>query len=81
MQDGLLLSAKQGAALLQTSDRGFHYLRKDPAFPAPVVIGKRSVRWRVADLAAYVAAMPTVRKLPEPPQLANSRKFRSGQAV
>jgi hypothetical protein len=52
------------------STRTFHYLR--PKLPAAVVIpGTKCVRWRVAELREWVAALDRVERAnPEPPQLA-----------
>lgn len=49
----LVPAAPGGCRFLGISERAFHELRKDPSFPKPVVLSKRCVRWRVADLIAY----------------------------
>jgi predicted DNA-binding transcriptional regulator AlpA len=33
-------------------------LRKDPTFPRPVKIGGYLIAWRLAELRAYIAALP-----------------------
>jgi predicted DNA-binding transcriptional regulator AlpA len=77
--DPLLLTAVQAAALLGMSVRRFHQLRSQ--LPAPVVFGPRHVRWRRADLIAWVAGLVVDQgDRPEPPQLraGKSRKRAAG---
>lgn len=40
--------------------RAFDELRKQPGFPKPVALSPRNLRWRRADLDAWVDALPTV---------------------
>jgi predicted DNA-binding transcriptional regulator AlpA len=49
-----LFTAQEVAALLGVSIRQVWRMRLSGALPAPVRIGKRSVRWREADLALFV---------------------------
>ncbi len=49
-----LVDAEKAAQFFDVSERLFHKLRKDPRFPKAIVLGKRCVRWRVADLESYV---------------------------
>lgn len=66
----LLVDAAEGADTLGVSERNFHELRKVPGFPAPVAgLGKRMIRWRMAELEAWVAALPAAAATVEPPQL------------
>lgn len=66
----LLVDAADAAELLGRSERTFHELRKQVGFPAPVGgLGKRMVRWRTADLEAWVAALPAATATAEPTQL------------
>jgi predicted DNA-binding transcriptional regulator AlpA len=66
----LLVDAADAAALLGRSERTFHELRKQAGFPGPVGgLGKRMVRWRLADLEAWVASLPPLAATAEPPQL------------
>ncbi|MBC7480712.1 MAG: hypothetical protein H7337_02070 [Rhizobacter sp.] len=65
--DRLLLSATEAADLLGMSLRKFHLTR--PALPAPVVIGPRHVRWRRADLTAWVVGLAAAGDRAEPAQL------------
>lgn len=71
----LLLSAPEAAEMLGMCVRRFHQLR--PTLPQPVVLGARHVRWRRADLVAWVEGLtaPT-NGLPEPAQLRASRAAR-----
>jgi predicted DNA-binding transcriptional regulator AlpA len=39
----ILVDAVEGAQLLRISERRFHELRREPGFPAAVVLGARSV--------------------------------------
>jgi predicted DNA-binding transcriptional regulator AlpA len=67
-QEPLLLSATEAATLLGMSERQFHKLR--PRLPAPIVLGPRQVRWRRADLSAWVLALAAAEApRPEPSQL------------
>jgi predicted DNA-binding transcriptional regulator AlpA len=73
----LLVSAAEAAHFLGVSLRKFQQLRK--TLPEPVLLGARVVRWRRADLVAWVAALGTAGARSEPPQLAASRdKRRAG---
>ena len=63
----LLMSAVECAPFLGMSLRKFHLTRPD--LPAPVVIGPRHVRWRRADLIAWVQALATAGEREEPAQL------------
>ena len=74
----LLVDAREGAAILDVCLRQFHALR--PQLPAPVVLGARSVRWRVAELRAWVSVLPAAQTLPEPAQLKAGKAARRGTA-
>ena len=67
LPDRLLLSATESAGLLGMSLRKFHQTR--PELPDPVVIGARHVRWRRADLVAWVESLTGVADRSEPSQL------------
>lgn len=54
----LLLDAAEAAQYLGVSERKFHDMRGTEGFPAAVSLGARSVRWRTADLEAYVQSLP-----------------------
>jgi len=71
----VLVSAPQGAQLLGCSERKYHELRREPGFPAAVLLGARCVRWHRDELAAYAKSLPRVTVLPEP------RHLRGGRAV
>lgn len=75
----LLIDARECATLIGCSVRKFHQLRGHAGFPAPVSLGQRSVRWRAADIVAFVDALPIKVDRVEPRQLAASRIFRSGK--
>ena len=54
----LLINDMEVAEMLGVSKRQVHRLRdKDGNFPKPVKIGAGSVRWKVSDIHAYVAAL------------------------
>jgi len=53
--DGILLTVNEVATLLNVSPRHVHMLRATQQLPPPVRLG-RSVRWRRAELEAWVAA-------------------------
>ncbi len=36
-----------------------HRVKTDPAFPKPVRVGKRAVRFRLAEVRAWLASLPT----------------------
>jgi hypothetical protein len=74
----LLADARDSAVILDVCLRQFHALR--PKLPAPVVLGVRSVRWRVAELRAFVECLPAAPALPEPPQLKAGKAARRGTA-
>lgn len=70
-----LVPAAGGARILGVSLRTFHKLR--PQLPAPVELGPRCLRWRVAELRQWIAeraAIATAR--PEPERLAKARRGR-----
>jgi predicted DNA-binding transcriptional regulator AlpA len=64
----ILVDAADGARLLQISERRFHELRREPGFPAAVVLGVRSVRWLREELAEYARSLPRVGVQSEPAQ-------------
>ena len=65
----ILVDAVEGAQLLRISERRFHELRREPGFPAAVVLGARSVRWLREELVDYARGLPRVGVLYEPVQL------------
>jgi predicted DNA-binding transcriptional regulator AlpA len=67
----VMVSAIHAAEMFGVSERKFHELRHRPGFPAPVDLGPRCKRWRVADLEEYMAALPTAE-----PSLAPERLMR-----
>jgi len=70
-----LLTARQTARLLGVSIRALHYKRDD--LPAAIVLGPKCVRWRRADLIAFVEGLPAGNQArTEPPQLAAARHKR-----
>ncbi len=77
----LLIDAPEGARLLGISERSFHNLRKRDDFPRPVtgLLASRIVRWRRANIEAFVANLPTAPvALEEPECLARGRIYKSG---
>ncbi len=69
------LSATDAATHLGLSERKFHGLRKDPAFPKPRLIGSRN-RWLRDELNQWILELPVSARLPEPRQLSHSAKRR-----
>lgn len=69
-----LLNAREAAQLLGWSLRALHYRRA--MLPAPIVFSEKCIRWRRADLLAWIAALPTGPSAPqpEPPGLAAGRR-------
>ena len=65
----ILVGAVEGAQLLRISERRFHELRREPGFPAAVVLGARSVRWLREELVDYARSLPRVSVLDAPAQL------------
>ena len=66
----ILVDSVEGAQLLRISERRFHELRREPGFPAAVVLGARTVRWLREELVDYAArSLPRVGVLGEPAQL------------
>ena len=65
----ILVDAVEGAQLLRISERRFHELRREPGFPAAVVLGARSVRWLRDELVDYARSLPRVGVLDAPVQL------------
>jgi len=62
MEDNRLLDVVAVAGLLGISERGVWRFRDAGRMPAPVTLG-RLIRWRQADLTAWIAAgCPDVRK-------------------
>jgi predicted DNA-binding transcriptional regulator AlpA len=57
-----------GARLLRISERRFHELRREPGFPAAVVLGARNVRWLREEIVDYARSLPRVAVLNEPAQ-------------
>jgi len=53
-QAGILLDADTAAKLLNVSPRTLRKLQASEAIPAPVRIGKRIVRWRLAEILAWI---------------------------
>jgi excisionase family DNA binding protein len=49
-----LLTARELATLLQISLRQLWRLRAGKELPAPIRVGRRSVRWRESDVARYL---------------------------
>jgi predicted DNA-binding transcriptional regulator AlpA len=71
--ESLLVDAPEGARLLRVSERRYHELRREPGFPAAVVLGARCVRWHRDELAEYARRLPRVTVLDEPAHLQAKR--------
>lgn len=48
-----LITTMELAALLRVGRTGLWRIRKDPAFPQPIMIGRR-LRWRRADIDRWI---------------------------
>lgn len=57
-------------ARFSLSKSGLRRIRLTTDFPAPVSLGLRAVGWRVSDLDAWEAALPTARPLTPPAKAA-----------
>ncbi len=74
----LLLVAKDAAAFLGISLRKLYELRSTGELPPPVRLSERIVRYRRADLEAYVESLASDSAIPEPAQLvAGKRRARA----
>ena len=72
--ESLLVSAPQAARLLGISERRFHELRREPGFPAAVLLSALAAcGFHRHELAIYAKALPRVTVLPEPKQLQGER--------
>lgn len=75
----LLLTIEEVGALFGLKRRAAYVMASRPGFPKPVQVGLRAIRWRAADVEAYVAQLPTVTSA-EPPQLRAGKSARRAQA-
>ncbi|MBX9631442.1 MAG: hypothetical protein K2X67_13060 [Burkholderiales bacterium] len=60
--------------MLSISERLFHELRRTPEWPRPIQLSARCVRFRVSDIAAYIANRPAAGTRAEPEQLRAKRR-------
>ncbi len=71
----LLVSAVEAADSLGVSERKFHELRKDPAFPKPVSLGgPRCLRWRTDQLGSWAHSLPVAAPAPFPEHLLTGKR-------
>src|SRR5437763_1306666 len=56
-----LLTRRDVALRLKVSLRHLSRMVSESAFPPPVTLGRRCLRWREADIAAYVAGLTSAR--------------------
>lgn len=55
-----LITVKQIAALAEAGESTvWKWAKVDPAFPKPLRLSKRSTRWRLAEIEAWLAAKQT----------------------
>jgi hypothetical protein len=75
---GLLVDAREGAELVNISERAFHTLRAEGKLPPAVnVFGPKRPRWRRDDLIAWVRDLPAIDGAsPEPERLTTARSKR-----
>jgi prophage regulatory protein len=52
-----LLTIEDVADMLRVSVATVHRLRSDHQFPRPLVLGKRTTRWRESDVAEYLESL------------------------
>ena len=70
----ILVSINEVAAMLGVSRRTAYAMRARPGFPRPVVLAQRSIRYRTAEVEAFVAGLAAEQaQRPEPPELADAR--------
>lgn len=65
----LLINVNEAAALLGVARRTVYELRARPDFPKPIALARRAVRYRVADLEAWIATQAGIVNAPEPATL------------
>lgn len=71
----VLVDAATGAAeVFDCSERQFYSLRQHEDFPKPVVLGPRIIRYRRAELEAFIAKLVAVEAPAEPAQLAAGKQ-------
>ena len=75
MNKPILVTAADAAALLSVGETRFYQLRAERAdFPTPVMLGPRCIRYRTADIEAFVERLASESApQPEPVQLAAGR--------
>lgn len=56
-----VIDAGEFALMLAVSKRTLSRLRAQKALPAPVRIGRKTIRWRLRDVEDYIDKLPTVR--------------------
>ncbi|TXL62459.1 helix-turn-helix transcriptional regulator [Zeimonas arvi] len=80
MNKPILVTAADASALLSVGETRFYQLRAERAdFPTPVMLGPRCIRYRTADIEAFVERLASESApQPEPVQLAAGRS--RGQA-
>lgn len=74
----LLLSIDEIAKALHVSRRTAYALRSKAAFPKPVTVSGRCVRYKASDLAAFVETLSADNAPPEPPHLKAGRARKVG---
>ena len=77
----ILLDARQAAVFLGVSLRTLYALRAAGKLPMPVLLGERTVRYRRADLIAYVEGLQASATLPEPAQLVKGKRAARAEEV
>lgn len=55
-----LLKIDEVAGILETSRRSVRRFWYAGTIPAPIRVGRRGVRWRAADIEAYLANQPAI---------------------
>jgi len=81
MHEPLIVPALDAARALSISERKFHSLRRTPGFPQGISLGERCLRFRVADLEAWLQSQPTVATGPEPERIRLARDARARAAA
>jgi len=61
IQQDRILRAKQVCEMLSIGRTNLYEQVKSGTFPVPVQLGERAVGWRLSDINAWIAALPSAR--------------------
>lgn len=74
---GLMIDTRTTAKLLNISPRTLHRLDEEQAIPQPMRIGKKVIRWRLAEIRAWMDAGCPPRRIWKYPTESERMKRRS----